>query len=145
MEHMPEFREFMRQQALGASSNTTQASNLTKNREPAPAARSLERTLSQSTAPATARNAGKSFEAEGDRARGGGERVKVTLLRLTNPDNEVAFTTGGIKSVLATIAHQEGFSKEYITPQMLQGGRGPGLRGPRQILGGGGGSGAHPL
>ena len=95
---------------------------MTKNMEPAPAARSLERALSQSTAPAAARDTGKAPEAEGDRAGGGGERARVTLLRLTNPDNEDAFTTGDIESVLANIAHQEGLSKEFITPQMLQGG-----------------------
>ena len=55
--------------------------------------------------------------------------IKDTLIaeqpQLTNSDNEVAFTTGDIKSVLANIAHQEGLSEEFITPQMLQGGRGP--------------------
>ena len=37
----------------------------------------------------------------------------------------VNFTTGDIKSVIVNIAIQEGLSTEFITLQLLQGGRGP--------------------
>jgi len=122
---MREFREHMRHQNLGPSSNTTSASNMNNIMAPVPAARSLENALSQSTAPAAAREAETSPAEGGGQIGGESERARVTLLRLTNPDNEVTFTTGDIKSVIANIAHQEGLSKEFITPQMLQGGRGP--------------------
>jgi len=122
LDRMPEFCEHTCQQNLCASSNNTQASIMNKNMELVPAARSLERALSKSTAPTAAKGAREAPKVGGDRAGGEGELARVTLLRLTNPKNEVTFTTGDIRSVHANIAHQEGLSKEFITPQMLQGG-----------------------
>jgi hypothetical protein len=96
---------------------------MNKNMELVPAARNLERALSKSTAPTAAKGAREAPKVGGDRAGGGGELARVTMLRLTNHKNEVTFTTGDIRSVHANIAHQEGLSKEFITPQMLAGQR----------------------
>ena len=125
LDRMREFREHMQIQNLGPSSNTTSARNINNIENPVPAARSLEHALSQSTAPAAARGTEAAPAAGVGRVGGEGERARVTLLRLTNPDNEVNFTTGDIKSVIVNIAIQEGLSTEFITPQLLQGGRGP--------------------
>lgn len=50
------------------------------------------------------------------------EEAAVMMIRLSNPDNAVYFTSGDIASVLATLVSKEQKSKEHIAvPQYARG------------------------